>query len=199
MVGKISELFHRYGIKSVTMDDVSRELGISKKTLYEQFSDKSELVKEVIQHELSCTQRKFDMEKNNPENALEELFFIFRYYITMLKEHYPSFEFDLRKYYPGIHSELKARRREKMMENAIKNIKRGKKEGLFRQDMNEEFIAKLNIIRVECLSESDLFSLDELMSHEFALEMFLYHIHGIVNEKGLSYIEKNKNKLKNIV
>lgn len=198
MIGKVSELFHRYGIKSVTMDDVSRELGISKKTLYEQFSDKSQLVKKVIEHELSCNKRKFETTENDPENALEELFLIFSYYITMLKEHYPSFEFDLRKYYPEIYSGLKAHRREKMMENAVKNIKRGKKEGLYRQDMNEEFIAKLNIIRVECLTENDIFSTDELMSHEFALEMFLYHIHGIVNEKGLSYIEKNMSKLKNI-
>ena len=190
MIGKISELFHRYGIKSVTMDDVARELSISKKTLYEQYADKSGLVRAVIEHEFSCQKKKFDLEELHPENALEEVFLIFRHYTQMIKEQYPSFEFDLRKYYPEIYTDLKTGRRKRMMQNSLRNIVRGKDEGLYRSD--------INILRVECLIENDLFSNEELFSHEFALEMFLYHLHGIVSEKGSKFLEQHIHELKNI-
>lgn len=198
MIGKISELFHRYGIKSVTMDDVARELSISKKTLYEQFTDKSGLIRAVIEHEFSCQKKKFNLENMTPENALEEVFLLFRHYTKMIKEQYPSFEFDLRKYYPEIYADLKTERRQRMMENSLHNIIRGKKEKLYRQDINEQIITKLNVLRVECLTENDLFSNEELFSQEFALEMFLYHLHGIVSEKGSKYLEQHINELKNV-
>lgn len=198
MIGKISELFHRYGIKSVTMDDVARELSISKKTLYEQFADKSRLIRAVIEHEFSCQKKKFDLEEHHPDNALEEVFLIYRHYSQMIKEQYPSFEFDLRKYYPEIYADLKTERRKRMLENSLKNIERGKEEGLYRQEIHEEIIAKLNILRVECLIDTDLFSNEELFSHEFGLEMFLYHLHGIVSEKGSKYLTQHINQLKNV-
>lgn len=198
MIEKISELFHRYGIKSVTMDDVARELSISKKTLYEQFEDKSGLIRIVIEHEFSCQKKKFNLEDLHPNNALEEVFLIFKHYSQMLKEQYPSFEFDLKKYYPEIYADLKTERRKRMLHNTLENIVRGKEEGLYRSDLHEQIIAKLNVLRIECLIDSDLFSNEELFSQEFALEMFLYHLHGIVSEKGSKFLEQHIQELKNI-
>jgi len=177
MIKKISSLFHRYGIKSVTMDDMAHELSISKKTLYEHFSDKSQLVKAVINHEFNCQEKKLNLVDEEAQNALDEIFIIFRHHSLMVKEHHPSFEFDLRKYYPEIYAELKQERREKISKNALNNLRRGKEEGLYRPELDENIISKLNILRIECVIDSDLFTNEELFSHEFSLEMFLYHLH----------------------
>lgn len=198
MIGKISSLFHRYGIKSVTMDDVAHELSISKKTLYEHYSDKSHLVRAVIDHEFSCQEKKFRMLKKEPKNAMDEIFIIYRHHALMVKEHHPSFEFDLKKYYPEIYADLKKDRRKKVMEASLENLKKGKKEGLYREDLNEELIAKLNMMRIECITESDLFTTDELFSNEFSRQIFIYHLHGILSEKGMQYLEQNMDKITNI-
>jgi AcrR family transcriptional regulator len=198
MISKISSLFHRYGIKSVTMDDVAHELSISKKTLYEHYSDKSHLVHAVIEHEFSCLEKKFKSVKEEPKNAMDEIFIIYRHHAMMIKEHHPSFEFDLKKYYPEIYAGLRKDRRAKVMEATLKNLKKGKSEGLYRADLNENLIAKLNMMRIECITENDLFSIDELYSQEYSLEIFIYHLHGILSEKGLKYLEQNIDKLKNV-
>ncbi len=196
IVEKVWTLFHKYGIKSITMDDVSHELGISKKTLYEHFSDKSQLVKKVVDFEVEKQRAQIRGAKSNTENAIQEVIRVFNIYLKMIKEHFPSFEFDLKKYYPDIANEIKKIKRKEIMENTLSNLKRGQSEGLYREDMTVEIISKFNILRMENLSESDLFTREEIFSNEFSKQMFLYHLHGIINLKGIEYLNKNLDELK---
>ncbi|UBM62214.1 TetR/AcrR family transcriptional regulator [Candidatus Sulfidibacterium hydrothermale] len=196
IIQQVAELYKKYGIKSITMDDVSRELGISKKTLYTHFTDKSALVNAVVDYLINVKVAYFKSQKKGQKNAVDELFYIFKYYLSILKEFNPSLEFDLKKYYPQIWAWVKKRKREGIIESTLDNLKRGKKEGYFRKDLNEDLISRLYLLRVESLPESDLFSQEEIFSQDLFKEMFFYHLYGVLSEKGLAYLKEHMNQLK---
>ncbi len=198
IISKVTRLYGKYGIKSITMDDVAHELGISKKTLYSYFSDKSALVNAVINNLISEKVSFFEAQKQGRENAVEELLFIFKYYLGIIKEFNPSLEFDLKKYYPDIYRRVKERKRQGIIENTLANLKRGKKEGYFRADINEEIITRLYLLRIESLPESDLFSQEEIFSQSLFEEMFFYHLYGVLSEKGLSYLKNHFEEIKTL-
>jgi TetR/AcrR family transcriptional regulator, cholesterol catabolism regulator len=196
---QVRKLYKRYGIRSVTMDDVSQHLGISKKTLYEHFRDKEELVRSILflEHEI---QEKVHKEIRSQElNALEELLVVYNHIRTRFRDYNPSMEYDIRKYYPELYGSIKEIRRKSMIESIHKNISKGKKEGLYRRELNTGIIAKVHVSRFENLFENGLFSMEELMSFEVFHELFIYHLHGILSPKGLVFFRRNFRKFKGLL
>ncbi|MFC2115606.1 TetR/AcrR family transcriptional regulator [Bacteroidota bacterium] len=192
---KVSALYRKYGIKSVTMDDVAHELGISKKTIYQFVNDKTELVEKVVEHIRLCN---FSDMKEIDEvrgNAIEELIEVSRHVNVLMQNHSPSYEYDLKKYYPDIYQKLMSARRKLMYESMLANIRQGKKEGVYRDELNEETIAKLHLLRVENLRTSELFEEGEVHTPKFFRELLVYHIHGIATLKGLEVLDQNMAKL----
>lgn len=192
---KVCAMFKTYGIKSVTMDDVARELGISKKTLYQYFKDKSELVGIILKKEFEQKAKEFSKAMDNKPNAIEEVFGYFKVQMELLVNHKPNFMYDLKKYYPLHFEEFNKQKNKRMMTSVLNNLKRGKKEGLYRKEINEEIITKMHIARIESIMTSGLFSFEELVSPLFFSEAFKYHLYGIVNDKGREIVNKNIDKI----
>ncbi len=192
---KVSFLYRKYGIKSVTMDDVAHELGISKKTLYQYVSDKSELVEKVVEHIRHCNFSLMTDMKSFKGNAIEQLIEVSQMVNSLMKDHSPSYEYDLKKYYPETFRKLMSARRKMMYESMLGNIRQGKKEGIFRKELDEEIIAKLHLLRMENLQTNEIFDEDEMHSSKFFIEVFVYHIHGLATLKGLEILNKNMEKL----
>ena len=194
---RVKCLYQKYGIKSITMDDVSRELGISKKTLYQYVADKTDLVAKVL--ELDMNQRKCEFEnlKNEGKNAIEELIDVHRFVFKRFKDYNPSTEYDLRKYYPDLYRKAAEEKHQKMYEKVLANIKRGKAQGLYRKDLNEEIITKVTVMRSEVSGNIESFTSSELFSPDFFTEIVMYHIRGIANEKGIKFLEDNLHKFVN--
>ena len=196
ILGRVLDLFRRYGIKSVTMEDVSRELGISKKTLYQFVSDKNELVGKVIDFEQETTSECYHALVDTGKNAIEELFEVHKFLNGQLKKYSPSFGYDLKKYYPVIFQKVHAFQREHMFQAILDNIRRGKREGIYRTELKEEIIVKLQVSRIESLYEENLFTIEDFTSGEIFREFFIYHIRGIANNTGIKILEENLQKLK---
>lgn len=196
IVNKTRTLYNQYGIRSVTMDDIVKELGISKKTLYQFFEDKSTLVSEVLDCEKNMRMQEFSGVRAEVSNAMEEMLQFYNLQQKMIQEHNPSFIYDLKKYYPKIHNEFMQKKRKVIYESVVDNLKRGKKEGLYRIDLDEEIVARLNLMRIEALINTGIFSNDEMMMPHFFKEMFKYHMYGIVNDNGRKIFEQNIDKLK---
>lgn len=192
---KVSALYRKYGIKSVTMDDVAHELGMSKKTLYQYVSDKTELVQMVVEHIRGCNFRAMKHKKGADLNAIEELIEVSQYVNSLMRDHSPSYEYDLRKYYPDIFSKLMSARRKLMYESMIANIRKGKKEGLYRSELDEKIISKLHLLRIENMQSSEIFAEEEKHSSKFFREIFVYHIHGLATDKGRKILRDNADKL----
>jgi AcrR family transcriptional regulator len=194
ILSRTFELYHKYAIKSVTMDDVARELGISKKTLYQYVANKSELVEMVVRSEMEKAAQKHMSIQQMNLNAIEELFEVSKMMNEHLKRHNPALYYDLRKYYPKFYHEIRKHKREKAYESVLRNLKKGISEGLYRKEINAEIIAKLYISRIEQSYEENIFSIEEVTSIEVFNEILIYHLHGICNENGLKIL---KEKLKN--
>jgi len=193
---QVKRLYQRYGIKSVTMDDIATHLNISKKTIYEYFTDKEDLVKQVLmlEHESRCT-RLGEIE-GHQYNAIEELFEVYKMINLTVKEYNPSMEYDIRKYYPDLFMKIREIRRKRLFESSYSNMTKGKKEGLYRKELNAKIIAKLHVFRTENLLDNDMFTLEEISSFKMFHELFVYHLQGILSHEGRIFFENNFDKFK---
>lgn len=194
---KVSELYNKYGIKSITMDDVARELGISKKTLYQFVSDKDDLVGKYIDYEIGIKQEEICKCFKSELNAIEELFEISLFMNKMMRDQNPATEYDLKKYYPNHFQKIVKIRRERMYNYILLNLQKGKEEGLYREDMNEEVIARLYLSRSENIHFDELFTVEEFTSVKLFIELLTYHIRGIASDKGIIVLENKKKQLEN--
>lgn len=192
---KVRELYLKYGIKSITMDDVARELSISKKTLYQFVSDKDDLVGKFINYEIELRQEEICKCFQVGFNAIEELFEISLFMNKMMRNQNPVTEYDLRKYYPHHYEKTVKSRRERMYNYVLLNLKKGKEEGLYREDMEEEIIAKMYLSRSENIQYSELFTVEEFTSLKLFAELITYHVRGIATEKGITVLENKMREL----
>ncbi len=192
---KICNLYKSFGIKSITMDDAARHLGISKKTLYQYFSDKTELVQEAVTQEIKIKQSNFSPLSNKDFNALDELLAYHKIQIKMIFDYKPNFIYDLKKYYPDIYNKYVTVKREKIVESVKQNLLKGINEGFFRADLDADIISRITLMRIEGMIHSGLFTIDEMMSPKVFTEIFIYHVYGIVTEKGRAYFENHNEKL----
>jgi TetR/AcrR family transcriptional regulator, cholesterol catabolism regulator len=197
IVEKVSELYQHYGIKSVTMDDVARHLCISKKTLYEYFKDKEDLVKNVVSVNHEKVDGLFSEVVKKNRNAIQELLEVYGLIHDMYRDYNPSMEYDIRKYYPDLSSRIKKDRRKRLLETIYRNLAKGKKEGFYRKEMNTKIVAKLHVLRIENMLENELFTVEEITSFKVFHEIFLYHVYGILNQKGAKFFQRNFTKIKN--
>ncbi len=196
ILDEISDLFVQYGIKSVTMDEISRTLGMSKKTLYCIFNSREGLVEQAIQHLYEKYSKiTFDL-YNSKMNSIQIMLELHKCNLESLKKINPSFEFDLRKYHTNLYNRIKADKIV-MFKNLFKqNITKGKEEGLYRENIDEEIIARLFIASMDSFYTTDHFSTDDLYSENVVTQVFLYHLHGIASIKGIEYLNTNLNLLK---
>ncbi len=177
------------------MDDAARHLGISKKTLYQFFSDKSQLVKEAVAWEIDTKQKSFAKLEQGDLNAMEELLLYYKIQIKMILDYKPNFIYDLKKYYPDIYNHYVNIKREKIVDSVKLNLQKGIDEGFFRPNLNVSIISRLTLMRIEGMIHSGIFTDDEMMSPAVFTEIYYYHIYGIVTQKGRAYFEKHKDQL----
>jgi AcrR family transcriptional regulator len=191
---RVTDLYQRYGIKSVTMDDVAHHLGISKKTLYEHFRNKEDLVEKITSLEHARQKKHLSGILRKKLNAIEELLEVYKIINSMVRKYNPSMEYDIRKYYPALFNRIREIRQKEMYASAVQNLVKGMKEGLYRKELNADVIARLHVSRFEYISENNLFSMEEITSKKVFHELFVYNIYGILNRKGREFFEKNFEK-----
>ncbi len=187
---KAGELFLTYGFKSVTMDDIANEMAISKKTIYQHFSNKTKLVETVTMNLFAKISEEIDCLCALKRNPIEEVYEIKKMIMKHLKGEKSSPQYQLQKYYPKIFNTLKTKQFEIMSDCVVENIERGIEQGLYRNTLDIEFVARIYFSGVLSVKDKDLFP-KEMFSTEALLENYLeYHLRGIVTEKGLSKLNQ---------
>jgi TetR/AcrR family transcriptional regulator, cholesterol catabolism regulator len=184
ILDQAEKLFLRFGIKSLTMDDIANELKMSKKTLYQFVSDKQDLVAKTMQN-YCRTDKEIVLEIcGNSKNAIDELLDIIKYVKQRLSVFHPSIMYDLEKYYPEAWDSLHKHQKEFIYDIVRDNIMRGKNEDLYKTDVNEEIIARIYANRLDVTLDR----MDKVMGkYDFITiytEMMKYHIRGIASDKG---------------
>lgn len=186
---KAKELFFKIGVKSITMDDLSKELGISKKTLYNFVENKSDLVnKTLILHFQEEKELTLEMIYHS-KNAIDEVISMAKHGLKQFRNMHPSSIYDIKKYYPKAWNIIEQYKSD-FIYNCIKqNLSKGKLEGFYRTDLNGDVIAKLYINSIDFIVNPHNFPATEYNFPDLYKEFIAYHIEGIVSEKGSQYLK----------
>lgn len=184
IIEKVGALYLRYGIKSVTMDDIARHLGISKKTLYSYVKDKKELVELTIEAQLQQHRMIEEGFNKKTMGALDELQIVYEVARELLKKMNPSYQYDLNKYYPNLCDKLNGYRKDHIYQKIKANLIKGKNEGIYRAELDEEVIARMHAAQQQSLSNSKHEDLMYFVGQRIFDELFAYHLYAILNDKG---------------
>lgn len=193
---KADELFRSYGIKSVTMDVIATRLGVSKKTIYQYFSDKDELVNEVVSQLLDYNQQCCNSDRAKANDAVHEVFLAMEMVQQMFTNMNPGILYDIERNHPATFQKFLQHKNNYLLRVIKENIERGKKEELYRADIDTEVIA---IMRLETMLmpfntgiyPASKFSLATL--HRQLIEHFLF---GVATMKGHKLILKYQQRKK---
>ena len=183
-------LFMRYGIKSVSMDDIARELGISKKTLYQFFENKEDLILRTIESHLHDEVCDMDLIQAGAANALQEIMLLARHIIGQFQELTPSVVYDLKKYYPEAWGMIDKMQREHVYQSILDNLKRGMTEGDYRRDLNPEIMARLHVGSLYLPIDQSLFPVREFQPDQVFKEYIYHFVRGVASEQGLDKMTK---------
>ena len=173
----------------MTMDDIARQLGISKKTIYKQVRDKADLIRQVIELDIRQNRDFIKGLDSSGDNAIEDLVTINERMHRQRRYLSPTFYYDLKKYYPALYKRWIKEKRSHLYQIIVANINKGKSEGLYRKELVGTVIAGLYVSRMERLEIEDSMHEQESMSDDAIREVFTYHLHGICNQNGLNYLE----------
>lgn len=183
-------MFLEYGFKSVTMDDLAEKLGVSKKTIYEHFDTKTQLVKEATDYVFENISCSIDDLRHQQLDPVEETLAIKSQVMRHLKNEKSFPQYQLQKYYPKIHKSLKQKQWDKMQECCLENINRGIEEGFYRPEIDVDSVFRFYYYGMNLLKDQDVFP-PQKFSNQIVKDQFLdYHIRGIASPKGLKRLEE---------
>jgi AcrR family transcriptional regulator len=187
---KSTELFLNLGFKSVTMDDIANEMGISKKTIYVYFKNKTKLVEAATFHLFDVICDGIDCIFDKSSNPIEELYDIKMFVMQHLKNEKTSPQYQLKKYYFEIHEMLREKQFEKMHDSISKSLSHGKKTGVFRANINVDFISRMYFNGMTGIKDQTIFPAHKYSVSDLMEDYLEYHLRAIVTEKGMKTLNK---------
>ncbi|MCB0502082.1 MAG: TetR/AcrR family transcriptional regulator [Bacteroidetes bacterium] len=200
LIDKILETAHKLflsvGVRSITMDDLAKELGVSKKTIYQVISNKADLVKHCVQKEIEDKTVKMIGITNNSTDAIEEMLLIGAMVIESLNQFNANIIMELKKFYPKVWLLVEKHHSEFVLNNIKNNLLKGINEGLYRPEINVDIISKLYIGASQQLLEVSDYGGQTYNPSDIYLEFFSYHIRGIASPRGVGKLAIYKNKIK---
>lgn len=191
---KTRELFLTIGFKSVTMDQIANAMGISKKTIYNFFENKTELVKAVTSYMFNSITKGITEIKKTSDNPISEIYDVNLFLIKYLKKESVSPLYQLEKYYPLIHKEINKKQFDFITKSTTESLKSGIKLGLFRMDIKIDFISRLYFKGMIGIRDLDTFPTKLYDPVKLKIDFIEYHLRAIVTEKGLKKLNHFINK-----
>lgn len=190
IINKAKELFMQYGLKSISMDEVAKALGISKKTLYQHVNNKADLVRKVMLSHIEEEKKAMDCIHGNAKNAIDEMVQISRFVSELLQRLNPSVVYDLKKYYAEGWELMESLHFQHTYTILKENIEKGMKQGLYRANLNVDILAKLYIGRMDLVVDKNLFPIGEYTFSQIHKNIITYHLYGIMSEKGIEFFKQ---------
>lgn len=193
ILDKSAEVFLRYGVKAVTMDDLARELSISKKTIYKYFEDKKALVRAVVRRKIDNDILLSSETLDKSENAIDELIQISKSIQEQFGSLHTSVFFDLKKYHKDAWDIMENHKKDFVKGQITQNIERGIKEGIYRENIDAQIIAMVYITTFDSVfDEINNTNPDKSVSEVF-IEIIRFLIRGLANDKGINYLKQRIN------
>ena len=194
IITRATVLFKRFGVRSVSMDNISSEMGMSKKTLYEFFTDKRDLlhvcIKDMLsQHKLSC-----NAIVAKEDNFISRFYMLSQAGIEQISSINPSLLFDLQKYHRKSWNEFASFKEEHLFQTIVEQLNLGKDDGLVRKNVNAEIAAKLHISLIDAIMNPANFDPDKFEIKLVIKQHVDTFLRGICTKKGNMELEKIKSR-----
>ena len=191
IIREAGELFLLMGVKPVKMDKIAKKIKISKRTIYENFSDKDSLIRATIdlaQNEQLVINNKILAES---ENIIEAVLILLRNGSEMLARINPDYFSDLKRLYPGIWTEKIEQNKHHSCKFILELLKKGKQQGLYREDINEEILASILIEQLSILPDHKFLQGKKYTLVEIYETIIISMTRGIATPKGIALLEKH--------
>jgi TetR/AcrR family transcriptional regulator, cholesterol catabolism regulator len=190
IIAKARELFFRYGVKSVTMDDIASDLGISKKTIYLHFEDKDDIVYQLMLLEMNQDKCDWDNLEKTSKDVIERTVKSMELIKQAFTEINPTAFFDIKKYHPKSWQIFQDHKQNFILASIIKDLKDGIEQGYFRPDIKVDILAKMRLEQIELGFDPQVFPPQKFGIVEVELTMLDNFIRGILTEKGLQVYQE---------
>lgn len=198
---KAKELFLRYGIRSVSMDDIANQLGMSKKTIYQYFTDKNELVDAVVDVEVTDMQSDCMKCSENAHDPIDEIFLTVDQIVEQLGNMNPMVLYDLEKFHVRAYQRFMEHRNRFLLQIIKKNLEWGIKEELYRSDLDVDVLSKFRLDSMMIPFNIDLYPPSKYKLADVTKIIIEHYVFGVASLKGhkliLKYQQHRNKKAKN--
>lgn len=189
------DLFLKYGVRSITMDDIARHLGISKKTIYQHFEDKDDIVALVLKTHMERQRQQFEEIAAKSKNAVEEMVRISVLLKESMRNVNASLLFELQKYHQRAWNTWLEFKKKDIHQSIIRNLKQGIEEGYFRSDINVDVLGRMRLEMVQMAFDNMVFPRESFNLSEVQAQLFDHFVHGLLTDKGKKLYQKYKEQL----
>lgn len=192
---KARELFMRYGIRSVSMDDIANQLSMSKKTIYQFYSDKSELVDAIMEQEIGQMQAEYINYSQHARDAVDEIFLTMELTLEQFRNLNPVVLHDMEKFHFDSYQRINRHKKDFLLKIISDNIERGIREELYRPEMNVDVLAKYRLESLMLPFNIEMFPPKKYNLADVSRVIIEHYVYGLATAKGMKLIEKYKTEL----
>ena len=190
---KAKELFYSYGLKAISMDDIARSSGVSKKTVYQHFSCKDEILSAVVKNFISCHKQALEKCRKETSNAVEEVISISQLFVHTINHINQNFFYDLEKSFPEAWQLIAEYRKKFVVPAILRNLRDGMDQEIYRDDLDIAFIADVRMQQVVSAFTPRLFAETPVQGNKLMMQLSEFYLHGIASLKGKKMINKYLN------
>jgi TetR/AcrR family transcriptional regulator, cholesterol catabolism regulator len=196
---KAHDLFMQFGLRSVSMDDIATALGMSKKTIYQYYADKDELIGAVIEREIQHTQSICEADRDTSSNAIHEVWMAMEMVVEMFGSMNPSLLYDMEKYHPKAFLKFQKHKNDYLYNIIRENMQRGIREELYRPEIKVDILSRYRIETMMLPFHSEFQNKLKSNLAELEEEFILHFLYGLVTPKGYKLIQKYQQDRKKLV
>jgi AcrR family transcriptional regulator len=193
IINKAKNLFFSYGLKSVSMDDLAKTAGISKKTIYQSVADKSELVHKVVEELVQEYKDALIQCGEKAQNAVHEVVLQADITVKTMAPVNFCFFYELEKFFPATWDIIVNHRHQIMLPFIANNLERGIREDFYRNDLQSSFLADMRLQQITTAFNPQAFSNKVWDTQKLMNQFTEFYLYGIANNKGKKLISKYLN------
>lgn len=193
--GKAEELFKRFGIRTITMDEIANQLGVSKKTIYQYYADKDALVDAVIEEEIARSEEDCMKGFHEARNAIDEIFIVMEQVERTFSDINPTVFYDLERFHFSAFQRFKVFKEQFLLNMISSNLRRGIAEELYRPELEVDIISRYRMgFCMGMVFDQELFPISKYNIAKLQKEILEHFLYGVVSLKGYKLILKYKSE-----
>lgn len=190
LIERVTEVYLREGMKRITMDDMSKRLSVSKKTLYKYVKNRKELVMKSTQFHVQRERQNVTKIQEKNLNPIVEHHELSKHYLNTISKINPVLHFDMEHYFHDAWQFLNIYFNGFVFDSVQKNLLRGQQEGFYHKRFQPEIVAKFFTRRVDMIFDGELFPSDKFNFVDVYLEFLVYHLNSITSVQGKNVLSK---------